>query len=85
MTIQGKAFRRVTSGKGSQTDPAWAPAGGRLAYVAGLVEAGTTIWAVLANGKGARRLTAPHARAELKPSWSPDAGSIVYQDCASGT
>jgi dipeptidyl aminopeptidase/acylaminoacyl peptidase len=84
MTIQGKALRRVTSGKGSQTDPAWAPAGGRLAYVAGLVEAGTTIWTVLANGKGARRLTTQHARAELNPSWSPDARSIVYQDCASG-
>jgi hypothetical protein len=84
MTIQGRALRRVTSGKGSQTDPAWAPAGGRLAYVAGLVEAGTTIWTVLANGKGARRLTAQHARAELNPSWSPDARSIVYQDCASG-
>jgi hypothetical protein len=39
---------------------------------------------VLANGTGARRLTTQHDGAELNPSWSPDAHSIVYQDCSPG-
>ncbi len=82
MTIQGKALRRVTTTRGSQTDPAWAPAGGRLAYVAGKPGAGTNIWTVLANGHDARRLTQQRDRAEINPSWSPDAHSIVYQDCS---
>jgi hypothetical protein len=33
MTIDGKRQHRVTSGRGSQSDPSWAPRGGRLAYV----------------------------------------------------
>jgi Tol biopolymer transport system component len=84
MSIQGTALRRVTTGKGSQREPAWAPTGGRLAYVAGSLEAGTTIWTVLANGKRPRPLTAQHDKAELNPSWSPDARSIVYQECSPG-
>jgi hypothetical protein len=84
INIEGKALRRVTKAKGSQTDPAWAPVGGRLAYVAGALGAGTSIWTVLANGKGARQLTAQRERTEINPSWSPNAHSIVYQDCPPG-
>lgn len=82
MTIQGKGLRRVTTTKGSQTDPSWAPAGGRLAYVAGAPGVGTNIWTVLANGHDAHRLTQQRNSAEINPSWSPDAHSIVYQDCS---
>ncbi|MDP9259378.1 MAG: hypothetical protein M3Q31_22895 [Actinomycetota bacterium] len=81
MSIQGRTLRQVTVQKGNQFEPAWAPSGGRLAYVSGTLRAGTNLWSVLANGKGTRRLSALHASNQLNPSWSPDAHSIVYQDC----
>ena len=84
MNIQGKALRRVTKARGGQTDPAWAPSGGRIAYVSGRLAFGTNIWTALANGTSTRPLTAAHGSDELDPSWSPDARSIVYQDCFRG-
>jgi dipeptidyl aminopeptidase/acylaminoacyl peptidase len=81
MNIQGGLLKRVTVHRGNQFEPAWAPAGGRLAYVSGTLSAGTNIWTVLANGKSDRRLTALHADEQLNPSWSPDGHSIVYEDC----
>lgn len=81
MSIQGGKLQRVTQGKGNQFSPAWAPAGGRLAYASGKLSSGTNIWTVLANGTGAHRLTALRASDQLNPSWSPDAHSIVFQDC----
>jgi Tol biopolymer transport system component len=85
MNIQGRALRLVTARKGNQFEPAWAPAGGRLAYVSGTLKAGTNIWTVLANGRGDHPLTAAHADEQLNPSWSPDAHSIVYQECPRGS
>jgi len=79
--IQGAALKQVTVRKGNQFDPAWAPAGGRLAYVSGTLSAGTNIRTVLANGKGDRQLTALHADEQVNPSWSPDAHSLVYENC----
>jgi TolB protein len=84
MNIQGHAQKQVTVRKGNQFDPAWAPAGGRLAYVSGNLVDGTGLWSVLANGKGTRRLSPPRGSVQLNPSWSPDAGSITYQDCPFG-
>jgi hypothetical protein len=81
MSIQGGALKQVTQGKGNQFTPTWAPTGGRLAYVSGKLASGTNIWSVLANGKGARRLSTLRASDQLSPSWSPDAHSIVFQDC----
>jgi TolB protein len=81
MNIQGHALKPVTVRKGNQFEPAWAPSGGRLAYVSGTLTAGTNLWTVLANGKGDHRLTALHGDEQLNPSWSPDAHSIVYEDC----
>ena len=84
MNIQGGALKQVTLRKGNQFDPTWAPAGGRLAYVSGTLTAGTNIRTVLANGKGDRALTVLHADEQVNPSWSPDAHSIVYEDCVAG-
>ena len=81
MNIQGGALKQVTLRKGNQFNPTWAPAGGRLAYVSGTLAAGTNIRTVLANGKGDHALTALHADEQVNPSWSPDAHSIVYEDC----
>ena len=83
MNIQGRRCSRVTKARGGQTDPAWAPSGGRIAYVSGR-SPGTNIWTALANGTSTRPLTAAHGSDELDPSWSPDARSIVYQDCFRG-
>ena len=81
MNIRGGALKRVTVRRGNQFEPAWAPAGSRLAYVSGTLSTGTNIWTVLANGKGDHRFTALHADEQLNPSWSPDGHSIVYEDC----
>jgi dipeptidyl aminopeptidase/acylaminoacyl peptidase len=81
MSIQGGALKQVTEGKGNQFNPAWAPTGGRLAYVSGKLASGTNIWSVLANGRGVHQLSTLRASDQLNPSWSPDARSIVFQDC----
>jgi hypothetical protein len=81
MSIQGGGLKQVTAAKGNQFNPAWAPMGGRLAYVSGKLASGTNIWSVLANGRGSRQLTTLRASDQLNPSWSPDARSIVFQDC----
>jgi dipeptidyl aminopeptidase/acylaminoacyl peptidase len=81
MNVQGRALRQVTLHKGNQFEPTWAPAGGRLAYVSGTLTAGTNLWTVLANGTGNHQLTALRGNEQLSPSWSPDAHSIVYEQC----
>ena len=81
INIRGGALKQVTLSKGDQFEAAWAPSGGRLAYVSGTHAAGTNIRTVLANGKGDRPLTALHADTQVNPSWSPDAHSLVYEDC----
>jgi TolB protein len=84
MNTQGSALKPVTLRRGNQFEPSWAPAGGRLAYVSGTLSAGTNIWTVLVTGKGDHRLTPLQADEQLNPSWSPDAHSIVYEDCLAG-
>jgi TolB protein len=84
MNIRAGAPRQVTLRQGNQIDPAWAPAGGRLAYVSGALTAGTNIRTVLANGKGDRPLTALDGDVQRTPSWAPDGHSIVFQQCALG-
>ncbi len=70
MNIQGKALRRVTTAKGSQTEPSWAPVGGRLAYVAGVLDAGTSIWTSPASiTLGANSATDRFVHQEVKIAW----------------
>jgi TolB protein len=85
MNIQGHALKPVTVRKGNQFEPAWAPSGGRLAYVSGTLKAGTNLWTVLANGKGDRRLTALRGNEQVNPSWSPDGHSLAFQECPLGS
>ncbi|MDP9256925.1 MAG: hypothetical protein M3Q31_10275 [Actinomycetota bacterium] len=85
MNIQGHALKPVTVRKGNQFEPAWAPSGGRLAYVSGALKAGTNLWTVLANGKGDRRLTALRGNEQVDPSWSPDGHSLAFQECPLGS
>ena len=84
MNIMGHALKPVTLRKGNQFQPAWAPTGGRLAYVSGMLKAGTNLWTVLANGKRDRRLTALGGNDQVDPSWSPDGHSLAFQECPLG-
>ena len=84
MTIDGKRQHRVTSGRGTQDEPTWAPSGGRLAYVSRPFASDTSIRSILANGTGPRALAPLLGFEQANPVWSPDGRSIVYQRCSIG-
>jgi Tol biopolymer transport system component len=85
MRWNGTRPKQLTRQGGGQSQPAWDPSGTRLAFVAGSPAQATSVWSVLANGKGLSRLTPANVRDELSPSWSPDGSAIVFQDCPAGT
>ena len=64
---------QVTFAMGAETQPAWSPDGGRIAYTAG-----GDIWIVQAAGGPAVNLTRDHPGADRGPAWSPDGGQIAF-------
>jgi hypothetical protein len=69
----GSGETRLTSGRGSEIQPAWSPDGARIAYVDGSV-----IAVVGADGGAATRLTATGEDPARSPAWSPDSTQIAF-------
>ncbi|MBO0701444.1 MAG: PD40 domain-containing protein [Candidatus Dormibacteraeota bacterium] len=76
----------VAPAPGGQTQPAWSPDGGRLAYVSGQLGlhapvgvSGTfgTVFVSTADGGGAHAIT-PDDSFAGEPAWSPDGTGIAY-------
>ena len=76
----GEAPRRLTSGKGSESGPAWSPDSRRLAFSARREEDEVSQIYVLdvAGGGEARRVTSSPLAARA-PVWSPDGGTLLFQ------
>ena len=64
---------QVTFAMGAETQPAWSPDGGRIAYTAG-----DDIWIVQAAGGPAVNLTRDHPGRDRDPAWSPEGGQIAF-------
>lgn len=71
MTGAGADVQQLTNDAASETQPAWAPNGQRLAFV----RAGA-IWRVDADGGNATQLTA--GPGDNEPAWSHDGDEIVF-------
>jgi Tol biopolymer transport system component len=90
----GSSLHRLTTTRSQQTAPAWSPDGTQIAFVqadaTGLSCKGcpSTIWAMNADGSGARALTtaAPSDPTwDTSPSWSPDGQYIVFSHSTSNS
>jgi Tol biopolymer transport system component len=67
-----------------ELDPAWAPDGAQLVFVAQRGHRLCDLFVVQANGSARRRLTRS-ADCEASPQWSPDGRTILYERrCDSG-
>ncbi|GLZ14484.1 hypothetical protein Acsp04_47190 [Actinomadura sp. NBRC 104425] len=71
-----RPWTRITADGVRAVDPAWSPDGRRLAYTRGAYPR-ADIWAVNADGTGARRVTAD-AGHDMDPTWSRNGAWIAY-------
>jgi hypothetical protein len=77
VNIDGSGRHQITRGNG-EYEPAWSPAGGRIAYFAK-----EAVRVMDADGSGARRVATGNLGA-FQPSWSPDGTRIAYVNEAPG-
>ncbi len=72
-------LKRLTSGPGDKTQPAWSPDGKRLLYVApGGPDQKLDIWMMNADGSGEPKDLTSVKGDETEPAWSPDGKWIAY-------
>jgi TolB protein len=62
-----------------ETDPAWSPDGGRIAFVR-MVRDVPSIFVMRSDGTHRQRITSPPSErfVDSAPAWSPDAGRLVF-------
>ncbi len=69
--------KRLTRSKGANFDPAWAPAGGRIAFESTRAGPSPQIYTIRADGSGVTPLThGPVGAAD--PAWSPEGSRIAF-------
>jgi dipeptidyl aminopeptidase/acylaminoacyl peptidase len=76
------AATRLTDGAFSDSEPAWSPNGGRIAFVSARHEnrdrdAVSDVWVMPADGGDPNRVTRSTGPAEM-PRWSPDGRTIAF-------
>jgi Tol biopolymer transport system component len=76
-TIVLRNARQVTFTAAVETDPSWAPDGGRIAFVSDQ-SGNDDIWISPAAGGAAVNLTADHTGGDHDPAWSPDGNQIAF-------
>jgi len=74
---QFNVVRRLTTADGSSYDPAWSPAGDRIAFVSTL-PGNDEIYTINPDGSDVQRLTSNTWEWDKHPSWSPDGKQIVF-------
>lgn len=73
---------KVTKG-GSAWDPAWAPAGDKIAFTSNYIQ-GDNIFVINRDGTGLARLTDIGWAWDHHPSWSPDGSQIIFSSNRTG-
>jgi TolB protein len=75
----GSALRRLTTRRGAEFDPSWAPGGKQIAYRDSRrgFNHNDEIYVMSADGSGQRNLTRSPAN-QWSPSWSPDGRLIAF-------
>jgi dipeptidyl aminopeptidase/acylaminoacyl peptidase len=68
---------RLTNGAKGETAAAWAPAGGRIAFLADREEKGNQVWVIRAEGGEAEKITAEENPVSAF-TWAPDGKRIAY-------
>lgn len=85
----GSGTRRLTRTAASESDPAWSPDGGRIAFSSGFLlchandcagPVSGDIWVMAADGSAPTRVTAGAAQdlLDTSPSWSPDGQRLAF-------
>ena len=82
----GMNVKRLTAARGVDDQPAWSPAGGRIAYRHAETGARADIWIMDADGANAVNLTAdfPATSRQSAPAWSADGSRIAFASLQSG-
>ncbi len=84
--IGGMHIKRLTDAPGIDEQPAWSPAGGRIAYRRTDVDGRSDIWVMHEDGSGAVNLTAdmdPSA-ARSSPAWTRDGARLAFGQIRNG-
>ncbi|MBV9952676.1 MAG: PD40 domain-containing protein [Acidimicrobiia bacterium] len=78
--IGGGHERPLTPASLEGAQPAWSPQSGRLAFTAGIIHFGSTIWMVDRDGTSLQRRTStPYPHNDFVPTWSPDGTRIGFE------
>jgi TolB protein len=75
---------RLTRTSGSEANPVWSPAGGRIAFEYGEVISGFEIVVIDADGTDRTALTTNHV-ADLEPVWAPGGRRIAFTRFVTGS
>jgi len=82
----GLNIRHLTTDGGREDQPAWSPAGGRIAYVAVTADARSDIWVMNEDGTGQVNLTGdmPPQGVRSSPAWSWDGARLAFAQLENG-
>lgn len=76
MAADGSAFVNLTDDASVDSDPAWSPDGGRIAFVS-TRSGNADLWVVNVDGTGLTQVTDDQGSIRF-PQWSPDGSRIAY-------
>ena len=79
----GALARQLTSDPAMDSEPAWSPAGNKIAY--SVVESGfSNVYVMNADGSDQTNLTSDVTSNNTKPTWAPDGSRIAFQSDRDG-